>query len=382
MKEGLKISNNRKRKVFGLQPILDFYVLREFLLPLTVLIMGFIIIFIIGDLFNDLEDFTSHKAPVSETVHYFLLKIPGNVRFILPLSVLLACMYTMANFGKNLEITAMRATGISLQRSCASIYFVALLVACVNFWFNERLVPYTERQAYIIRKKRKTEGWWTDGKKNLSYRSPDGQRTWLFNTFSEKGVQKKVYLKHFYKNGKLEWEMTADTAKYLPEKGWEFFDGEISVFDAKNNLPGPTKKFDTKILGKDLFPETPRDILISVKDIENLASWEIYEILNKTRNMPAKRKALYETTLYYRLSFFPFACLIAAFLGVPRATKNERSGIFLSVIVAVFVIVAYIASSALLRLLGNTQHLPPIIAGAGPTFIFLVLAWINVVRQN
>jgi lipopolysaccharide export LptBFGC system permease protein LptF len=176
--------------------------------------------------------------------------------------------------------------------------------------------------------------------------------------------------------------MTADTAKYLPEKGWEFFDGEISVFDAKNNLPGPTKKFDTKILGKDLFPETPRDILISVKDIENLASWEIYEILNKTRNMPAKRKALYETTLYYRLSFFPFACLIAAFLGVPLATKNERSGIFLSVIVAVFVIVAYIASSALLRLLGNTQHLPPIIAGAGPTFIFLVLAWINVVRQN
>ena len=380
--EHLNISKKRKRKTFGLQPILDKYVLKEFLLPLFVLISGFIIMFIIGDLFNDLEDFTGHKAPVTETVHYFLLKIPGNVRFILPLSVLLACMYTMANFGKNLEITAMRATGISLQRSCAAIYFVALMVACINFWFNERLVPYTERKARYIQKKRKTEGWWTGGKENLSYRSPDGKRTWLFNAFAEQGVEKKVYLKNFTSDGQLEWEINAETAEYIPNKGWLFSNGEISIFDAVNSLPGPNKQFKEKLISTDEFQETPHDIMLSVKEIDNLASWEILEILSKTKNLPAKKEALYKTTLYYRLSFFPFACLIAAFLGVPLATKNERSGIFLSVIIAVFVIIAYIALSALFRLFGNTQHLPPIIAGAGPTFLFLTLAWINVIRQN
>ena len=380
--EHLNISKNRKRKTFGLQPILDKYVLKEFLLPLFVLISGFIIMFIIGDLFNDLEDFTGHKAPVSETIHYFLLKIPGNVRFILPLSVLLACMYTMANFGKNLEITAMRATGISLQRSCAAIYFVALVVACINFWFNERLVPYTERKARYIQKVRKTEGWWTGGKENLSYHSPDGRRIWLFNAFAEYGVEKKVYLKNLTPSGQLEWEINAETAEYIPNKGWLFSDGEISIFDAKNSLPGPTKPFKEKLIGTDEFPETPHDIMLSVKEIDNLASWEIFEILNKTKTIPPKKEALYKTTLYYRLSFFPFACLIAAFLGVPLATKNERSGIFLSVIIAVVVIIAYIASSALFRLFGNTQILPPIIAGAGPTIIFLTFAWINVIRRN
>lgn len=371
-----------KRKVIGLQPTLDFYVLKEFMLPLTVLIMGFTIIFLIGDLFNTLEDFTSHKGTAAEIFEYFSLKIPGNIRFILPLSVLLACMYTMANFGKNLEITAMRATGISLQRCCGAIYVVAMIVAMINFWFNERLVPYCERRAYRIRQIRKTEGWWKGDRKNLSYRSPDGRRTWLFHSFNAQGIQKKIYLKHFYEDGTLEWEMVAEEGEFIPEKGWKFKKGQLAVFDVENNLPGPPQKFDEKIISIEKFPETPRNIMISVKEIENLASWEIYEILHNTRNMPAKRKALYSTTLFYRLSFFPFACIIAALLGVPLATKNERSGIFISIIVAVLVIMAYIVFSALFRLFGNTGYLPPIIAGAGPTFIFMIFAWVNVVRQN
>lgn len=371
-----------KRKVLGLQPTLDLYVLKEFMLPLTVLILGFIIIFLIGDLFNTLEDFTSHKGTAAQIFEYFSLKIPGNIRFILPLSVLLACMYTMANFGKNLEITAMRATGISLQRCCGAIYVVAMIVAAINFWFNERLVPYCERRAYRLREVVKTEGWWKGDRKNLSYRSPDGRRTWLFQSFNAQGVQQKIYLKHFYKDGTLEWEMVAEKGEYLPGKGWKFTNGQIAIFDVENDLPGPPQRFEEKIISSDQFPETPRNIMISVKEIENLASWEIYEIIYNTKNMPAKRKALYKTTLFYRLSFFPFACVIAAFLGVPLATKNERSGIFISVIVAVMVIVAYIVSSALFRLFGNTGHLPPIIAGAGPTFAFMIFAWFNVVRNN
>ena len=371
-----------KRKVIGLQPTLDGYVLREFMLPFIVLIMGFSVMFLIGDLFDDLEDFTSHNATLAITVKYFILKLPGNIRFILPISVLLACMYTMANFGKNLEITAMRASGISLQRCCGSIYLVAMIVAMINCWFNESLVPYTERKAYFIRKTTKTEGYWTGIRNNLSYRSPDGRRTWLFNNFDAKGIQKQVYLKNFYKDGSLKWELTAETAEFIPGKGWKFSNGQKSDFDTVNNLPGPTKKFKQIIKGVVEFPESPRDIMMAVKEIDDLASWEIFEIIYKTHNMPAKRKALYWTTLYYRLSFFPFACIIAAFLGVPLATKNERSGIFISIISAVLVIMGYIVFSSIFRLFGNTGAIPPIIAGTGPTVALVSYGWYNVIRQN
>jgi lipopolysaccharide export system permease protein len=371
-----------KRKVIGFQPTLDWYVLREFMLPFIVLIMGFSVMFLIGDLFDDLEDFTSHNATLAITVEYFLLKLPGNIRFILPISVLLACMFTMANFGKNLEITAMRASGISLQRCCGSIYLVAMIVALINCWFNESLVPYTERKAYSIRKKTKTDGYWTGLRKNLSYRSPDGRRTWLFNNFDANGIQRQVYLKNFYKDGSLEWELTAKTAEFIPGKGWKFSNGQKADFDTVNNLPGASKRFKEIIKGVDEFPESPRDIMMAVKEIDDLASWEIFEIIYKTHNMPAKRKALYWTTLYYRLSFFPFACIIAAFLGVPLATKNERSGIFISIISAVLVIMGYMVFSSISRLLGNMGILPPLLAGAGPTAALVLYGWYNVIRQN
>ena len=383
-KKELLVGQRCKRKTWGYQPILDWYVLREFMLPLIVLILGFTIMFLIGDLFDDLEDFTSHNASVTTTIEYFLLKVPGNIRFILPISVLLACMYTMANFGKNLEITAMRASGVSLQRCCGSIYVVALLIAGVNCWFNESLVPYTEGRAHFLRRKSKREGEVVKefARMNLSYRSPDGRRTWLFKYFDTKEVQKEIYLKHFYADGNLEWELIANKAEFIPGTGWKFSDGQIAIFDTENNLPGPSKKFSEKRVSLDEFPESPSEILIAVKDIEDLASWEIFEILYKTHNMPAKRKALYWTTFFYRISFFPFACIIAAFLGVPLATKNERSGIFMSIIIAVLIIMGYIVSSAVFRLFGNTGYIPPVIAGCGPTVVFLIYGWYSVVRQN
>jgi lipopolysaccharide export LptBFGC system permease protein LptF len=130
------------------------------------------------------------------------------------------------------------------------------------------------------------------------------------------------------------------------------------------------------------FPETPRDILNAVKHIEDLTSFEIYEILNKSTHMSEHRKSLYWTTFFYRLSFYPFGALIAALLGIPIATKNERSGIFLSIIFAVLIIVAYIVVSEVLRVFGNSGNIPPFIAGTTPTFLFLAFAWYNVARQD
>ena len=98
--------------------------------------------------------------------------------------------------------------------------------------------------------------------------------------------------------------------------------------------------------------------------------------------MSKKRQALYKTTFFYRISFFPWAAIIAAFLGIPLATKNERSGIFMSIIFAVFIIMSYIVISEVCRVFGNNGTLPSVIAGMGPTVGFVIYGWYNVVKQD
>jgi LPS export ABC transporter permease LptG len=391
--ENLQSSKKTARKKFALQPTLDRYVLKEFLLPLIVLILGFLTLFMIGDIFDDLSDFLDHKATVYQIIKYFLLKVPGNIRFILPISVLLACMYTMANFAKNLEITAMRASGISVQRACAPIYFIAAIVAAVTCWFNEAFVPFTDRQAYVLRKTVTTEGFFKDVRENLSYRSPDGKTTWLFNNFDKDGVERDVFLKYFDRDGAMVWDLKAKSAEFVPEKGWIFTEGECTKFDKINQFPGPSRSFKSNYdkqlpLPKEIrddiaaFTETPHDIYNAVKNIDNLTSLEILDLLSKSQHMSQNKKNLYWTTLFYRISFFPCAALIAAFLGIPLATKNLRSGIFMSIIIAVFIIMSYIVISEMCRVAGNRGYLPPIVAGMGPTIAFIIYGWYNVVKQD
>lgn len=369
------------RKTWGIFPIIDFYVFREYLIPLTVLILGFIILFLIGDIFDDLRDFLENNAPLDLMISYFLFKLPGNIRFILPISVLLACMYTMAKFGKNLEITAMRASGISLQRCCCSIYALALIITLINFWFNESAVPLSEEIAANIMDSVTHPDYNQNLRKMLTYRSPDGMKTWFFKFFDVNGLQKSVILKKYRSNASLDWDIKAEEAEFKPGIGWEFHKATFTPYSEDGHLPG--SPMEIEIIKKDIkeFPETPEDIINAVRPAEELNSLVILDILRKTKNMGENCKNLYETTLYYRVAF-PWACIIAVFLGIPLAGRNERGGIFTAIVIAVAIIVVYQISSHIFLILGKRGIIPPIVAGIGPTLAFIIYGWYNMYRHR
>ena len=195
----------RPRRTFLLMPVIDKYIFREFMTIFSVCIMTFLVLFLIADLLNDLEDFLKNETPIGQIVYYFSLKMPGNIRFVLPISLLLSAIYVMARLGKNSEITAMRASGVSLIRCGLTIYMVGLVATGFNFWFNEHLVPRCDRKSTVIRDSLGKPGYQDSLYKMLAYRSPDGTRTWLFEYFDFKGVQKNVYLKKHDYDRRLEW---------------------------------------------------------------------------------------------------------------------------------------------------------------------------------
>ena len=134
-------------------PKLDGYILREFLIKYSVLLLVFVILFILSDVYRDISDFLEAKAPWRSILLYLAYKLPGNVRFILPITMLLGCMWTMATFGKNMEVTAMRASGVSLFRCGGAIFAVGLVVTGVNIYFNEALcrTPNDRRNGFMTR---------------------------------------------------------------------------------------------------------------------------------------------------------------------------------------------------------------------------------------
>lgn len=367
----------------GILPILDFYIFTEFMIYLTILLCVFITLFVIGDIFNDLSDFLDSGVPIKQTVYYFLLKLPGNIRFILPITVLLACMWTMAMFGKHMEVTAMRSSGLSLFRCGGSIFAVGLVVTGVNIWFNEALVPYTEREAEILKfyATKQEGGQLPDNQKMLTFRSFDKRRTWLFKTFNLNKDQEDVVLKRYRGDKTLDWEITAKIATFSYKNGWTFLNGSFTPYSHDGLMPKSTEYFKKLTKDRKEIPEIPENILNTVKSKDELPSWVIWRMVKNTANMAPRCKAILMSVFYNRLAF-PWSCFLAVFLGIPLATKNERSGIMLSIIIAIAVIVIYIIFSQLLLILGKQGLMAPIFAGLFPTVAFLVYGWYTVIRNQ
>lgn len=373
--------DNVPRK-WGLLPTLDYYILREFMMYFFLLIFVFIILFILGDVFNDLSDLLEKKAPFGSMLTYFMLKLPGNIRFILPISILLACMWTMANFGKHMEVTAMRASGVSLFRCGGPVLLVGLIVTGINFWFNEGLIPLSEKEAEIVfHVATKQENKLNQARNMLTYRSTDKRRTWLFNTFISKGKQQNVTLKNYREDGSLEWDIVAGSVSYDPKTGWTFENVTMTPYSSDGLMPKNPQRINKIVKGTNEISENPEDILNAIKAPDELPSIVIIRLLNKTKNMAERCRAMYLTILYYRMAF-PWACFLAVFLGIPLATKNERSGIFMAIISAVVIIVAYQVTSEICLILGKRGILMPMIAGLGPTVAFIIFGWYNVVKQR
>ena len=352
--------------------------------------------------------------------------MPGNVRFILPITMLLGCMWTMATFGKNMEVTAMRASGVSLFRCGGAIFAVGLVVTGVNIYFNEALVPYTERQAErvhdaVVDRRKSVQNL-------LAFRSSDQQRHWLFKTFTAGSAQENVTVKTFWSDGMIRSiildlpeqeqqamikqifrfkseqllglsreartrEITAELkgrkvdffanrVTFDPDSGvWTFQDGNFLSYD-KNDETEYTASRGTSTMHDPIsyrsiafsaeeIPETPSDIINAIKEKDELPTLVIWDYVRRNPNLAERVKAIYMTVFYYRLAF-PWACFLAVFLGIPLATKNERTGSLMAIITAVGIIVIYIVVAQVFLVLGKGGILNPVFAGLAPTAGFIL----------
>ena len=388
MAEKAAVEKRDKRKWFFLHT-LDLYILREFMIKFSVLLLISTILFVLSDVMGDLSDFIENGTSWTVYVPYFLLKIPGNIRFVLPITMLLGCMWTMAAFGKNMEVTAMRASGVSLFRCGGPILLVGLLTTFVNIWFNEGLVPYTDRKAAKLLevgsgevKKKDVEA------QKLAYRSPDKKRVWLFQLPNESdeelgvankdGKQYDVSIRFIDVNGTLLKDVTAKNVIYRDNIGWEFQDLWV------NEYTGDSSKYyhlDAWRLSAADAPETPVDIQNSVKPVDDLPSWVILDLVTRTQDMSQRSRNVYWTVFFYRLAF-PWSCFLAVFLGIPLATKSERTGILTSIITAVVIIVGYIVAAQIFLVLGKQGYVNPVIAGLAPTVAFIAYGVDRVLRNQ
>lgn len=358
-----------------LSPTLFGHVSREFLLPLGCCLGCFILLFMVADLFNDLQDLLEVKASVVTVLHYFMLLQPEKLVNILPMSILLACGYMVSNLTRNHEISAIRAAGISMTAVFLPVWLVAALFAVISFFLVETVAPTSSAKAKALLQNLKSPGS-ADVRPLLASRNSRAHRDWFFESFSSDGEQKGVLIKQFRTepNGRrlrVAWEIRAATAHYTGGH-WMLEKGSRVEYDMAGGLPANSAGTPFDVLDCPDITESPREIFGSMRPTEELSIREMLQLLATREDLARSSRNIYWTQIWFRLSA-PFSCLGAALVGIALSLGAHRGSRMLGFGIALGVLVLYYFAGRLFVVLGQYGYLPAVVAGTLPTL--LLAAW-------
>lgn len=357
--------------------ILALYLAREYIKMVAALSVLFVGIFTLFDFIEKVDNF--HEAGVDNmtVATFFLLQVPELLTLMLPMAVLLGTVITLGVMVKRNEITAIKASGVSLFRFSIPIILVGTACALIVAMLNETVLPRTKAQTNFIWdvmvEKRPgrlyhNEKFWYKGHSSIYHVG--------YYDGNTKTLTDVVYYR-FDRAFNLTLRVDARRARYINGK-WIFFSG---LYQKRLTDGGySAQKFVQRKLD---LPEQPGDFTRLVKPSDEMNFAELRGYIQKIEDEGYDSRR-YRVDLHGKISF-PFVCLIMALIGIPLALfKQSGDGMALSVILGVGGALLYwVAFSYVRSIFGYSGVLPPMLTAwmINALFALAALWMLSSIRQ-
>src|SRR5438445_7189225 len=121
--------------------ILSRYLLRQHVAPLVFALAAFTLLMLLRQVAQQFGNLVGKGLPWSVILEVFLLSVPFTVAMTLPMAVLVAVLYAFSQLAGDHEVTAMKASGVSLGRLVSPVLSAAALVAALAFLWSDQVLP-------------------------------------------------------------------------------------------------------------------------------------------------------------------------------------------------------------------------------------------------
>jgi lipopolysaccharide export system permease protein len=138
--------------------ILTRYTLREHLGPLIFSLAALTSVLLLNQIAKQFGQLVGKGLPWSVIGEFFALTIPFIIAMTLPMAVLVSVLYAFSRLAAENEVTALRASGVSLRRLIGPVVWGGVMMALLMLFFNDQILPRTNHrlrtlQTDIARKK-------------------------------------------------------------------------------------------------------------------------------------------------------------------------------------------------------------------------------------
>lgn len=359
----------RRRRWFSARfPLLiDDYILRDFAVYLGMILASFLVLLLIFTFFELLGDIIRNRVPLVLVGEYLINVTPYFIYNTAHISVLLSVLVTFGILQRTNEVTAMKATGISIYRVILPVLIIAAMIAGGLFVFEQFYLPQANKRQDALRNEIK-------GKPPQTYLEPG--RKWIF------GQQSSIWYYEFYdpdqnRFGSLSifefdphtFALTKriyaarahwsdDLGKWVFEQGWarQVNGTAIEGYDT----------FDVRT-----FPELREPPNYFKKEVKQSSEMNYEELRNYIRDLQQSGFDVVRLRVQLQKKFaFPIITFVMAVLAIPFALSTGRRGTVAGVATAIGIAVVYFVVAGLFEAMGTANQLPPILAAWSPDILF------------
>ena len=360
--------------------VLDRYIGREFARMLGLATVGLLILPVLIEFMDLLDDVQQNHVKGATLLSYFAYNLPFYLfSQVLPMAVLVATLATFGIMSRQNEITAIKATGISVYRASVPALVIATAVSIMMFVANDSLVPpykrLAQREHDVIKGRPPRSNSALDRRMALG---SDG-RFYSYNQIAPSTDPGSVIFRGL-------------SVLDLDPKTWtlrEHLMAEEVRWDGKvYELSRGFRRTFTGGSAADRIIETVRSAEIDPptyfkkeeRTADELSFADLEAHIDSIEGLGLDGTPL-RLGLHHKVSY-PAMCLVMAFVGLPFSMFVGKRGALFGVGVALFLAAFYQIGFVFSEALGKYGYLPPMLAAWAPNLVFVGLGGLLVLSLD
>jgi len=351
--------------------ILRDYILQEFFHSFLLSIIVFTFVLLVGNIIQ-LADLVINKGvDIISVLRLFIYLVPWLLSFTLPVATLTATILTFGRLSSDGELTAMKASGVSMYRASIPVIMIGIIFSFTAFFLNDQISP---NASFASRRVIKEIGM----RKPTAYLEEGtfirGFENYVIFIHEIKGNKLKNIRIYQPQEGKSTRTIIAEAGEITTVPGTDIVD--LRLYNGTSEEPSPTEPESFYKLNFKTYHMT--------LDLSTIMKKE--KVYKKTREMTVSElSAEIDRFIAQKIDYTPLiveifkkvnmsmASIVLVFIGIPLGIKSQRSeksiGFGFSLLLFAIYWGVFLAGIAL----SLKGALPPFIGVSMSNIIFFIL---------
>ncbi len=357
--------------------ILDKYLIKQFLSTVLFGIISFTLIFVIINMVENVGSFLDQNVPPLIIAHYYLVFSPDIIKMMTPVAVLFAALFTAGKASNLSELTAIKASGVSMYRFMLPFIIVSFFISLFSIYFAGYVVPLANQTKVQLERKYLNSNYNSAGT-NIFF--PDSKTRIVGISYFDntRDMAIRVSIENFSPKNLTKMISRIDCANMKYDSlghVWIAYRGVKRIFrdSSQSAFYFDTLKIaNLNFVPKNLLAKQQRPDEMNLSDLKKL-------IKNQERAGNDPTATLIE---YYSRFSFPMASFIVVFFGLPVSANKRRGGLAVQVGINILVTFIYLAFMQISLAFGKNGALSPFLTAWAADFIFLAAALVVLPRTQ